>query len=188
MPSNNLPLSFTAAFTCTIPFSSTSGLISDIRPSVFKLVVAKGVTSTLSPFWISGNSLSNTVKEASRLWESITVQNASVVDATFSCLAKRFAIIPSKGAISVAFCSSYWASWYWASARSYPLFTRARLSVAGGTFAESSSIYPWPINTSFNSSLAFSRASLACAVLFVSRKVASSAIFCPLFTRSPFFT
>src|SRR5699024_8989668 len=122
IPSNNLPLSFTAAFTCTIPSLSTSGFISDIRPSAVTSDKAKGATSTRLPVLISGSSLSKTVKAASNVRVSIMEQKTSEVEAVLNCLANRLATTPSKGAVRTAFRCSYSASCQEISAWSYPLF------------------------------------------------------------------
>ena len=118
IPSKSLSPPFTCAFTRTIPFSSTNGLISLMLPVRVPTAAAYGVTSTWSPTFINGNSLSSTVKSTSMADVRITRQNGSPFLGILYCLSKRLATTPSNGAVSVACSTSYCEASYCALARS----------------------------------------------------------------------
>ena len=112
IPSKSLSPPFTCALTRTMPFSSTNGLISLTLPVRTPAAEAYGVTSTLSPTFINGSSLSNTVKSTSILPVRMMRQNGSLVFGMLYCLSKRLATTPSKGATKTACFTSYSATSY----------------------------------------------------------------------------
>ena len=146
------------------------------------------MTVTLSPFFIKASSFSNTVNSASIPLVSRIVQNISDVLAGLKVFEKRLATTPSKGATSVACSISLFANSYWDFDWSYPLFTLAIFIMSAGTLLKSSTEYPCPINISFSSSSAFNKAFSDWDSFCSKRNLSNSTSFCPLCTRSPFFT
>ena len=108
MPSNNLLLPFTRAFIRTIPFSSTSGLISLILPLAHPCCrCIRSNLHLIPPLSAMAAHFQSTVKSTSIFPALITRQKGSEVLGILYLFSKRLAITPSKGAVNVACSISY---------------------------------------------------------------------------------